>query len=75
MSSRATKGNVTKEVASTRPGVAKMIFKLWFSGHTCSACCTPNRTAKSSTAAIGTTSKGRCQNPWRARPSLGRRRK
>ncbi|EDT00985.1 hypothetical protein BamIOP4010DRAFT_5511 [Burkholderia ambifaria IOP40-10] len=42
ISSRATNGNVTKIVASTMPGTAKMICTSWSCSHGPSQPCAPN---------------------------------
>jgi hypothetical protein len=49
MSSRATNGNVTNAVASTSPGSAKMIFRLWFFGQIPKCCWTNSRAANTTT--------------------------
>ena len=51
ISSRATNGNVTNAVARISPGVAKMIFRLWFCGQTSKYSCSDEEQAAKRDAA------------------------
>src|SRR5258706_6043245 len=59
ISSRATNGNVTKTVASTMPGTAKIILILCASSHCPKKPCKPKRTTNIKPATTGETEKGR----------------
>ena len=59
ISSRATKGKVTKMVARTIPGTAKMILRPWASSQGPKKPCSPKSTTNISPATTGETENGR----------------
>ena len=59
MSSRATKGKVTKTVARTIPGTAKTTFRSWAASHGPSQPCRPKSRMKTTPEITGEMAKGR----------------
>ncbi len=66
MSSRATKGKVTKIVARMRPGTEKTSFRPWVSAQGPRIPCRPKRRMKTMPEMTGDTPKGRSMRVMRA---------